>query len=345
MTSVAAAPDDVVFAKRFADWLTAGHGVEVVVDEVEHPSVGYSSVTTMVRARWEYDGHAEEAHLVVRMPPSPTGTFADYNLSVQHAAQLAAAAGGVPIAAPLQTETDPAWLGAPFTVMPRVAGHIIGEAHPFDPWLVGLGPVDQGKLHDHLLETLVAIHGADTAQAVASGVPVRDDAAELAYWDDYLHWSASGDPVPELVDALAWCRDHAPQRDPHRALRWGDVRLGNIVFGDDLRPRAILDWDMAAIGAPEHDVAWFTMLDFVISTFAGRRVEGFPGRDGLVARYEDLAGRALLHLDWYETFALVRSTSILARIGYLMRAAGQAPTMPVEGSPLLDLVRERTAGS
>jgi aminoglycoside phosphotransferase (APT) family kinase protein len=346
MASVAAAPDDVAFAQRFARWLTARRGVDVVVDEVEHPSVGYSSVTTMVRARWERDGRADDARLVVRMPPSPAGTFADYDLSVQHAAQLAAAAAGVPIAAPLQTEIDPAWLGAPFTVMPRVGGHIIGEMPPFDDWLVGLGPAAQAELHEHLLETLGAIHGADTDRAVASGVPVRDDAAELAYWDDYLQWSSSGEPVPELVDALAWCRAHAPQRaDQPLALRWGDVRLGNIVFGDDLRPRAILDWDMAAIGAPEHDIAWFTMLDFVVSTFGGRRVEGFPNRDGLIARYEEIAERPVVDLDWYETFALVRSTAILARIGYLTRAAGQPPTMPVEGSPLLDLLRERTGGS
>jgi aminoglycoside phosphotransferase (APT) family kinase protein len=58
-------------------------------------------------------------------------------------------------------------------------------------------------------------------------------------------------------------------------LRWGDVRLGNIVFGDDLEPRAILDWDMAAVGVPEHDVAWFTMLDFRdldLWAAAGRRL-------------------------------------------------------------------------
>jgi aminoglycoside phosphotransferase (APT) family kinase protein len=346
MPPAAAPSNDDVFAKRLAPWLTAQHGVEVAIDEIEHPSVGYSSVTTMVRACWERDGHTREARLVVRMPPSPAGTFADYDLSVQHAAQLAAAAAGVPIAAPLQTETDPKWLGAPFTVMPRIDGHIIGEAHPFDDWLVGLGPTGQAELHEHLLETLVAIHAAETDHAIAAGVPVRDDAAELAYWNEYLQWSTSGEPVPELVDALAWCRDHAPERpDPPRVLRWGDVRLGNIVFGDDLRPRAILDWDMAAVGAPEHDIAWFTMLDFVISRLAGRRVEGFPERDGLVARYEEIGGRSLVHLDWYETFALVRSTAILARIGHLQRAAGHARTMRVEGSPLLDLLRERTCGS
>ncbi len=345
MASVDPASDDAEFARRLARWLAARDGGEIVVDEVEHPSVGYSSVTRMVRARSERDGQSTRTHLVVRMPPT-AGTFEDYDLTVQHAAQLAAAGAGVPIAAPLQTETDPAWLGATFTVMPRVDGHIIGEAPPFDDWLAGLGPAAQAELHEHLLQSLVAIHGADVDQAIVDGVPVRDDAAELAYWEHYLEWSSGGDPVPELVEALAWCRAHAPLRtDAPRALRWGDVRLGNIVFGDDLQPRAILDWDMAAIGAPEHDIAWFTMLDFVIATVAGQRVAGFPERSDLIARYEQLAGRSLVHFDWYETFALVRSTAILARIGYLMRADGQQPTMPVEGSVLLDILRERTAVS
>jgi aminoglycoside phosphotransferase (APT) family kinase protein len=338
--------DDISFAERFARWLAAQRGVDVVVDDIEHPSVGYSSVTTMLRARSEHNGIIEDARLVVRMAPEPAGTFSDYDLSVQHAAQVAAAGAGVPIAAPLHTETDPSWLGAPFTVMPRVEGHIIGEVPAFDDWLVGLGTARQATLHDRFLEALAAVHHADIETAQATGVPVRDDAAELAYWDDYLKWSADGDPVPELVSALTWCRSHAPKRTaPPMVLRWGDVRLGNIVFADDLSPRAVLDWDMAAIGVPEHDVAWFTMLDFVITTFAGRRVDGFPDRAGLIARYEKLATHPLEQMDWYETFALFRSTAILARIGYLARRAGREPVMPVAGSPILAMLGERTSGS
>ena len=246
---------------------------------------------------------------------------------------------------PIVTEADPVWLGAPFTVMPRVEGHVIGEAPPFDRWLRGLGPERQAELHDHVLETLVLIHGAETGAAAAAGVPVRDDAAELAYWEEYLRWSADGAPLPELVDALEWCRRHRPPRaDAPMVLRWGDVRLGNIVFGDDLRPRAVLDWDMAAIGAPEHDLAWFTALDLVLATLTGRRVEGFPPRDEVIERYAALSGRALEHFDWYETLAVLRSTAILARIGVLMRAAGEQPAMPVAGSPMLDLLRSRTSG-
>src|SRR5262249_47481677 len=201
----------------------------------------------------------EAARLVVRMAPSPAGTFADYDLAVQQAAQIAAGDAGVPIAAPLHTETDTSWLGAPFTVMPRVDGHIIGEAHPYDEWLVGLGPAGPAALHHPLLETPAALHPAPTAAAAPSRGPGPDRAAELAYWDDYLQWSARGEPLPELVAALAWCRARAPRRAATpMVLRWGDVRLGNIVFAEDQQPRAILDWDMAAIGAPEHDIAWFT---------------------------------------------------------------------------------------
>jgi aminoglycoside phosphotransferase (APT) family kinase protein len=64
----------------------------------------------------------------------------------------------------------------------------------------------------------------------------------------------------------------------------------------------------------------------------------------VVASYEGLSGRSIEHFDWYETFALLRSTAILARIGVLMRAAGEEPAMPVEGSPMLEVLRARTSG-
>ena len=120
-------------------------------------------------------------------------------------------------------------------------------------------------------------------------------------------------------------------------LLWGDVRLGNVIFGDDLAPRAVLDWDMASIGAPEHDVAWFTMLESTTRTLLGQHLDGFPDRDGTIAQYESLSGRALHDFEWYETLALIRSTAIMARIGYLHRAAGLPSPLPIEDNPLLDL--------
>ena len=340
--------DDVTLADGLARWLARHHGVaEVLVDEVEHPSAGYSSVTTLLRARWEGHGGPQVEHLVVRMAPDPPGTFADYDLTVQHAAQRAAARSGVPIAAPIVTETDSSWLGAPFTVMARVDGHIIGDAPPFDPWLRALGPDACAELHDRFLATLARIHGADVDAASDCGVPRRDAVEELRHWDEYIPWACGDIPVPALVDALGWCRAHAPARvdGGGPVLCWGDVRLGNVVFGDDLEIRAVLDWDMAMIGEPEHDLAWLTVLETTLATLSGRRVEGFPGRDGTITRYEALADRELHDFEWYETFALLRSTAIMTRIGTLTRAAGHEPVMPVDDNPLLDALAARTTAS
>jgi aminoglycoside phosphotransferase (APT) family kinase protein len=344
--TAAGALDDATLARGLARWLAQRHGVDpVTVDELERPSVGYSSITVLFRARWQADSPVTE-HLVVRMAPTPVGLFADYDLGVQHAAQHAAAAAGVPVAIPL-VEHDTEWLGAPFMVMPRVDGHIVNETPAFDPWVSELGLQGQAELHEHFVATLGQIHSADHTSAVEAGVAVRDDDAELEHWREYLAWSSDGDPVPALVDALDWCRANAPapRADSPGVLCWGDVRLGNVVFGDDRRPRAVLDWDMTVVGRREHDIAWYTALASTMANLLGRRVEGFPDRDATVAQYEHATGATLQDLDWYETFALVRSTAIMTRIGYLTIANGGRPNLPIDDNPLLDVLRQRTRGS
>ncbi len=200
-----------------------------------------------------------------------------------------------------------------------------------DPWLSGLDPSDRGRVFDGFLATLAAIHRADAG--TAPDVPRRDNGAELDYWEEYLSWSSHGHPVPALVEALLWCRRHRPGDEPSPALLWGDVRFENMVLGDDLRPRAVLDWDMTTIGAPEHDLAWFTSLDQTMYRLFGRRADGFPDRDGTVARFEELSGRPVRDLEWYETLAMVRSTAIMTRISVLRRDAGQPRDAAHRGQP------------
>ena len=112
--------------------------------------------------------------------------------------------------------------------------------------------------------------------------------------------------------------------EPPPVLLWGDARFENMVLGDDLGPRAVLDWDMTSVGAAEHDLAWFTSLDITMHQLFGRRIDGFPDRDGTVARFEELSGRPIRDLEWYETLAMVRSTAVMTRISFLRRDAGRA---------------------
>jgi aminoglycoside phosphotransferase (APT) family kinase protein len=335
--------DPLVIGAALAGWIAARTGAtDVRLVNAEHPSIGYSSETVLVDLAWSSDdATGEPVHeYVVRLAPPTLGTFRDYDLAPQTTAQVAAAAAGVPIATP-ELVTDPQWLGTPFVVMPRVRGHIIGEVAALDPWLLSLSEPQRAQVHEAFVGAVAATHRAERAAAV--GVPERDNGAELDYWADYLEWSSSGSPVPALVEALEWCRAHRPPTESEPVLLWGDVRFGNVIFGDDLAPVAVLDWDMASIGAPEHDVAWFTTLESTIRSLLGRRLAGFPDRDGTIAQYESLSGRTLHDVDWYETLALIRSTAILTRIGYLHRDAGVPSPLPVDDNPLLDLLAARIA--
>ena len=336
--------DPSVIGAALAHWIAETTGArDVRVVNTEHPSTGWSSETVLVDLAWPGgggEGSGQIHELVVRMAPPMVGTFRDYDLGQQTIAQRAAAAAGVAIASP-DYVSDPKWLGVPFVVMPRVRGHIIGEVAVLDPWLESLAEPQRAEVHASFVGAVAATHRADVTNA--AGVPERDNEAELDFWADYLEWSSSGSPVPALVDGLAWCRAHRPGTEAEPVLLWGDVRFGNVIYGDDLQPLAVLDWDMASIGAPEHDVAWFTTLESTMQSLFGYHLAGFPDRDGTIAQYESLSGRTLHDLEWYETLALVRSTSILARIGYLHEAAGLASPLPIDDNPLLDLLAARIA--
>jgi aminoglycoside phosphotransferase (APT) family kinase protein len=93
----------------------------------------------------------------------------------------------------------------------------------------------------------------------------------------------------------------------------GDYRLGNLMVERDRpdRVRAVLDWEMGAIGDPRAD------LGYLLATYAEPGGEpsplgvspvtaqdGFPSKAELVARYAERSGRQIGPLGWFEALAL-----------------------------------------
>ena len=311
-------------------------GAAVEVDGVDRPTEGWSSETVLVRARVE----GAPSGWAVRLAPLGEGIFPTYDLSLQARAQAVAAAAGVPTPVPAEVVDDERWLGDPFLAMPLVEGHVPGEMAGLDPWVQGLPVADRTRLYESVVDALADLHRS----APREGLPHRDLDGELAWWSDYLGWCATEqEAVPALADALGWCADQRPADEPSPAVLWGDVRLGNVVFADDGSIAALLDWEMATVGAPEHDLAWWWALEAMQDDLVGSRLEGFPPLPALRARYEARAGRALQDLDWYEVFALFRSTAILTRIGILQRRAGAPTRMPIDDNPVLDHLTRRVA--
>ena len=261
----------------FAAWLRERDpaGAPEVVGH-ERPSVGFSSETILVDVRRSGGGGPHDERLVLKLPPAGAGIFPTYDFALQARVQEAVVAAGIPAPAPVQVEDDTRWMGAPFLVMPAIDGHIVEEMPIRDRWLTKADPALSATVHSHYIDTIAAVHRLDwRAAKLDDVVPVRDNAAELAHWRAYLDWYAGGTVlVPRCVDALDWCVANRPATEPAPSLLWGDVRLGNVIFDEERVPVAVLDWEMATIGAPEHDLAWMLTLEATQAELFQRTVAG-----------------------------------------------------------------------
>ncbi len=247
--------------------------------------------------------------LVVRLPPLEP-TFPDYDLAPQAAVQNAAAARGVPAPAPAIVVADTSYVGSPFLVMPRVLGNVPGPAPVFDPYVRDAGPARQRLMHDGLIDILAEVHAIPwRGTALEQHLPGTGLGDAFDRWASYVAWSAEGEPLPALAEALDWCARHRP---PERStvVLWGDVRLGNLIFDPDRRVRGVLDWDLTALGPPEMDLGWHLGLEFMMEALFGARLPGFPARLDVVERYERQSGHEVQDLAWHEVFALVRALAI-----------------------------------
>jgi aminoglycoside phosphotransferase (APT) family kinase protein len=94
----------------------------------------------------------------------------------------------------------------------------------------------------------------------------------------------------------------------------------------DLAVLSVLDWDMATLGGPELDLGWWCFFDRLHTEGIGvPRPDGFPDRDAVVARYEELSGHEVRHLGFYEPFAAFRGAVVAHRMFTMRIEAGQLP--------------------
>lgn len=338
--------DPEVVSAGLAAWLheqDAASGPELI--GYERPAVGFSSETFLVDIRRsDADGRRDE-RLVLKLPPPGPGIFPTYDFRLQARAQETVAAAGIPAPVPVLVEEDTRWVGAPFLVMPAIDGHIVDELPIRDHWLTKVEPRLNATVHGNYLDVIADINRIDwRAGAIADVLPGRDNSAELAYWREYLAWYADGTKlVPALNEALDWCEAHRPASEPEPSLLWGDVRLGNVIFDEERAPVAVLDWEMATIGAAEHDLAWTLTLESIQAELFKRTIPGFFDHDAAVARYETRLGRPVQDLAWYETFAMARSTAIMTRVAHLNDLAGRPVLFPIADNPILGILARRIA--
>lgn len=313
---------------------------DLTVSPLSGPAAtGFSNDTLLFDVTYEADGRRETRALVCRVEPTGFAVFPTYDVGLQYRVMDALRATGVPVPAMFGLERDPALLGAPFFVMERVEGRIPSDNPTYhaDGWLKEASPAERASVWESGVDVLAAIHRCDPAALgidfLAAPAPDADTVQwQLEFWRRYFDWVAEGRAFPMLEAGWRWLVAHRPATSQERGLCWGDARIGNMIFRDG-RCVAVLDWEMVTLGNPAEDVAWWLFFDEHHSTGCGLpRLEGLPGRDESIARYEQWAGRELEHLGYYDIFAAFRFSVIMIRVAQLLGDLGILPTESDFGS-------------
>jgi aminoglycoside phosphotransferase (APT) family kinase protein len=305
---------------KLRDWLATrlSGACDLRIGELKGPSeTGFSSDTLLFDAEWT-DGGPQRTRLVARLKPTGFTVFPAYDIARQFRVMRALGDTDVPVPRMRWLEEDPAVLGVPFFVMDRVDGRVPTDNPPYHTagWVPELAPAERTALWWSGLEAMARVHRLDWRRlgsdcfTVLSASPLTQ---QLQEYDAYVEWGMERSRYPLIARAQRWLHAHQPA-DEHVGVCWGDARLGNQIF-DGTRCVAVLDWEMARLGDPVQDLAWWIALDRCFSEgLSVDRLPGLPDRHATIARWEELAGREARDFAYYEVLALYKFAAIMARV-------------------------------
>jgi aminoglycoside phosphotransferase (APT) family kinase protein len=326
--------DAETFRERMTEWLPArlGGAKDLTVFDVKPPSGnGYSSETALFAARFTLDGRTEERRYVTRLKPTRDGVFPTYDIELQFEIMDALADTEVPVPEMLWREDDTAVLGSSFFVMAHVDGRVPSDnpCHTIEGWVHDAPPEAQRTLHTSALETMALIHGLDWKDHVGflDGRVPHGLAEYFDYYERFFSWAAGDRPQPVTERAWDWLQANKPTGWQPVGLSWGDSRISNMIFGDDNRPVAVIDWEMASLGDPEMDLGWWLFLDRHFSEGLGvPNLPGFLSREETVRIWEERTGRPAENVEFYEVFAGFRFAVVMIRLARMLIDDGILPT-------------------
>lgn len=276
------------------------------------PLTGGSSSLTFIATL----AGGEHERVVVKM--APPGLPAVRNRDVLRQSRLMRAlesAPRVPITRSLFEVEAESLEAPPFFAMDLVPGECVEPA--LEPLASRPSPkIVEARAYD-AARALAALH------AVEPAVVGLGDEVVITVHDEIERWHKAFTTVPaefqgEFERGAQLLHDTAPAGCAP-AIVHGDYRLGNVLCLEE-RVTAIIDWEIWAIGDPRTDVTWLT---FFTDEGAHPAAEpgppaGMPGKQDLIAAYEEHAARQLLDMDWFDALTKYKEA---AATGLLLKRA------------------------
>lgn len=316
-------PDADVVIARLEAWLAPRLAAsELKITGVQGRSgAGFSAETFYIDVEYVVAGKAHNKALVVRCQNQDSDLFVDASIELPYRVMEAVAKqSDVPVPEVIGLEMDASVLGEPFLIMTKMNGRVVQQSPNYNlaGWLKDLPVERRGDVWRSGLDAIAQINSLDWQkgfQFLANpnyGEPGLD--GYLGWVNAWYQWArAQGEPIELMETAINYLMQNKPAA-PHVSVLWGDPNSSNILFGDDLRVNTVLDWEMAALGTAEVDLAWWLFFDNLFSTgFGVQRLEGLPNREETIAYYESKLGRKVENMAYYDLLATFRMSIVGVR--------------------------------
>ena len=288
---------------------------------------GFSADIFFVDVDYVDPAGAQNQTLVVRRQPMDLEVVFGSSLALQGKMMAALyARGDLPVPPWIGMYLESDILGLPFLVMGKVDGECAKQKpnYNLDGWLVEMMPDQRRASFTNAISAFASmamidwLDGFDFLAQPENGQPGLDQyVGALEAW----HRAAGRGRAMPIVDAaMAYVRANMPD-DAGINVLWGDPTPSNVMFAPDGSVNALIDWELAALGPAELDLAWWLYFDDLFGRrFGVTRLEGLPSRDETIAIWEAGSGQKARHLDYYDIVAALRMA--LVAVGAFDRQVG-----------------------
>lgn len=289
---------------------------------------------------------------VLRRPPEGAvpGSGA-HDVGREHRVLVALRTSEVPVPDPVSFCDDASVIGAPFSVVEHLTGHVLRQPSESE---AALDEDGRRRAGESFTDTLVALHALDVEAAgladLGLGSGGGDIASQLRRW--YAEARAAQDITGRGVLLIEDMHRHLcaavpPAAEGPLALVHGDYRLDNVMVSGQGEILAVLDWETASLGDPLVELgmllAYWTNpgeQNVALGGIAPTAVSGFPTRSEVAVRYAEGSARNLDHLPYYLAFAYWKLACILEGVyaRQVARSAASDPDQRAKLAPFADQV-------
>jgi aminoglycoside phosphotransferase (APT) family kinase protein len=222
----------------------------------------------------------------------------------------------IPVPTAIALCEDDSVIGSMFYLMSYEPGDII-----WDPALPDALPEQRPAYYQELISTLAKLHGADYQSLGLSdfGRPGNYYERQLSRWTKQYRASETS-TLPAMDKLIRWLEISVPADDGQSSIIHGDYRIDNVMFwANEPRVRAVLDWELATLGHPMADLAYYLMAlrlpgSGEIKGLQGLDLDvlGIPEEAALIDQYCQARGIGTpQHWNFYMAFSFFRLAAIL----------------------------------